>query len=588
MSGIDRRQFLAGAGALTALPAARQRSGLTRGAAQQSPFEWGVASFDPTDETVLLWTRVAPGTEPVRLSWVLARDPDLADVVASGRVEVGAASDHCAVVEATGLPPGGTWWYGFTNEADVRSPVGRTRTMPRETVDRLRLGVVSCGRFASGGFAAYRALAEREVDLVVHLGDYIYDDGRGGVRTHEPPERLLTLRQYRARYAQHRADPDLQALHARHPVVAVWDDHEISSNAWRDGAADHDPAVDGPWLARLLAAAQAHEEWLPGRTSRNAADGRLRAWRSLSLGGLAELVVLDTRSWARDRQPTTAAEVGGPAPGGPPGSARTMLGDDQAAFVAERLQPPGHPAERRPWTVLASQVMFHPLRVPVPGESFIDSIEAAGFLVLDGEATNPDQWDGYPQAREQLSVAMGGQGGVVVVTGDAHSSWAWEGPANDGGQPVMVELVAPSVSSESLADRLPVPAGVVESVLSGLDDDLSYVELSSHGYLLVDLDETRVQGEWWYVDPADPATHRFGAARQAPITVPMHLTTVVEPTRDPAPTTTTPTSTTTTAAGPTTSDVSDDGGLPLRTIGVGAGVAAAALGAAMALRRRAR
>lgn len=578
MSGIDRRQFLAGVGAAGALPATR-RYPLAR-AAPQSTFGWGVASFDPTDEAVLLWTRLAPEAGTARLGWVVARDPDLTDIVSSGRVQVSAASDHCAVVEATGLSPGGTWWYAFFTDDDVRSPVGRTRTMPRETVDRLRLGVVSCARFASGGFAAYRALAEREVDLVVHLGDYIYDDGRGGVRPHAPAERLRTLDQYRARYAQHRADPDLQALHARHPVVAVWDDHEIAANAWRDGAADHDPAADGPWLDRLLAAAQAHEEWLPGRTSRSAADGRLRAWRSLSLGGLAELVVLDTRSWARDRQPATAAEVGGPAPGGRPGSARTMLGDDQAAFVAERLQRPDHPAERPPWTVLANQVMFNPLRVPVPAESLIDQAEAAGLLVVDGEAINPDQWDGYPQARDELSVAMGGQGGVVMLTGDVHSSWAWEGPANDGGQPVMVELVAPSVSSEPFAQRLPVPAGVVEAGLLGVNDDLAYVELSSHGYLLVDLDPSRVQAEWWYVDPADPATQRFGAARQAPITVPMHLTAVTEPTRDPV------TTTTTTTASPTRSGPDDDAGLPLTAIGTGATVAAAALAAALALRRR--
>jgi alkaline phosphatase D len=537
-----------------------------------------VASFDPTDEAVLLWTRVTPQSAPVELRWALSRDDRLVDVVASGQVEVGPEQDFCAVVEAVGLTPDTGWWYAFATPDDVLSPVGRTRTMPRAIAPRIRLGVASCSRYASGGFAAYRALAERQLDLVVHLGDYIYEDGGADVRAQDPPERLVTLDQYRARYAQHRADPDLQALHAAHPMVAVWDDHDIAGNAWRDGARDHDPAVDGPWIERLRAASQAHEEWLPGRTQRSADDGRLRAWRALSLGGLADLVVLDTRAWARDRQPASAEELGGPAPDGPPGSTRTLLGADQSRFLAERLARPDRP----PWAVIANQVMFHPLRVPVPAESFVDQIEDAGFLVVDGEAVNPDQWDGYPQARDQAVAAIGTQGGVVVISGDVHSSWAWEGPARVGEDPAMVELVSPSITSEPLADRLPVPATLVESGLRSFDDDLSYVELSSHGYLLVELDANRVRGEWWYVDPADPASQRFGAGREAPIGVPMRLTEVDEPLPEPA-ATTPPASTSTTA--PLDRKADDDDALPV-IAGAGAAALAAVTAAVVALRRR--
>jgi alkaline phosphatase D len=573
MSPLDRRTFLAGAGVLAAAPAlgpVRRRAGR----AVASRFEWGVASFDPTADSVLLWARVAPRPpDDELLRWVVARDEALTEVVASGQVVVGATSDHCAVVEAHGLEPSTTWWYAFSTEEDERSVVGRTRTMAVDGSTPVRLGVVSCSRFASGGFAAYAALADREVDVVVHLGDYIYEDGLSGARAHEPPERLRSLEQYRARYAQHRRDPDLQQLHARHPMIAVWDDHEVSGNAWRDGALGHDPAADGPWLARLVAAGQAHEEWLPGRTGRGA-DGRLRAWRSLPLGGLGELVVLDTRTWGRDRQPSTATEVGGPPPGGAPGSVRSMLGADQARVVAERLRATDRPT----WTVLANQVMFHPLRVPVPVESLSDQVVDAGFLVVDSEAVNPDQWDGYPQAREELSVAMGGAGGVVLLTGDVHSSWAWEGPADDGGQPAMVELVAPSVSSESLASRLPLPAAPVETALRALDPELSYVELSSRGYLLVDLTPERVQAEWWYVDPDTAGSQRFGAARAAPRTVPMHLTEVADRLPEPI-------ATTTTTGGPTAMAADDD--VPVAAIGAAGAAVVAATAAAIAVRRRA-
>ncbi len=578
MSPLDRRRFLAGAGAAAASPLVGL--GLVRGAAAQGtgPFDWGVGSFDPTADGVLLWTRARPaGGEDAPLAWVLARDEQLTDVVATGQVLASATTDHTVTVAVDGLEPETTWWYAFTDPAGARSPVGRTRTMPARQVERLRLGVVSCSRFASGGFAAYRALAEREVDLVVHLGDYIYEDGRGGERAHEPAETLRSLLQYRARYAQHRRDPDLQALHARHPMVAVWDDHEIASNAWRDGAPGHDPAADGPWIERLLAAGQAHEEWVPGRRSRGA-DGRLKAWRGLSLGPLADLVVLDTRTWGRDRQPQTAEEVGGPAPGGPSDGARSMLGGDQAAFVARRLQDP----ERAPWVLLANQVMFSPLLVPVPSEALEQRIVDAGFLVVDGQAVNPDQWDGYPQARAELTFAIGGQGGVVMLTGDVHSSWAWEGPANDGGRPTMVEVVVPSVTSEPLADRLPVPATAVEAGLRSISEGLSHVEITSHGYVVVDLTEDRVQAEWWYVDPGDRSSERFGAGRTAPRSVPMHLEeseALPDPSPDPPP------SPATTAPAPVPAS---DGGRDLPLVGVGAAASAALAAAAIAIRRRRR
>jgi len=383
-----RRRVLQAGGALvaTAVTASARPSTAQEGT---NPFPWGVASFDPTADAVLIWTRVDPALgDPVPLTWAVAADEALTDIIATGIVHAGRLTGHCVTVDATGLPPATTWWYRFSAPDGTASAVGRTRTVPTEAVERLRLGVASCSRYASGGFAAYRALAAHEVDLVVHVGDYIYEDGRGGARAHEPSTALVTVDQYRTRYAQHRLDPDLQALHARHPVVAVWDDHEVAGNAWREGAAEHDPEVHGPWIERLRAAGQAHEEWLPGRTGRSEADGRLRAWRSLPLGGLAELVVLDTRTWGRDAQPTNPEDLADETPD----AHRSMLGEDQMAFVASRLDP----AQRPPWVVLANQVMFHPMAVPVPMPSLADDARDAGFLVDGDRAVNPDQWTATP------------------------------------------------------------------------------------------------------------------------------------------------------------------------------------------------
>ena len=563
MPEVDRRHFLAGVGATAGAGALRTLAVPARTQNAPGPFGWGVGSFDPTPTSVLLWTRVEPPADgaTVEVAWALADDAAFDTVRAQGSVNATTVGDHTVRAQVDVLLPGRTYWYRFELADGTRSPVGRTRTMGG--TERLRLGVVSCARFASGAYAGYRALAERDVDVVVHVGDYIYEDGQAGVRTHDPRRRCTTLADYRTRYAQHRADPDLQALHAAHPMVAVWDDHEVAGNAWRGGATSHDDDRDGPWLPRLVAAGRAHEEWVPGRTARGP-DGRLRAWRSIDLGDLAELVVLDTRTWGRDRQPRTAAELDDSA------APRSMLGADQQAFVAERLEP----SERRPWTFLANQVMFHPLRLPVPTQSLVDAVTDRGFIVDGASAINPDQWDGYPTAQAHLIRSIGGIGGVVALTGDVHSSWGWEGPANDGGNPTMVELVTPSITSETFADRIPAPSSVIELGLLATAPELKHVEISSHGYLLVDCTPELVQAEWWYVDPADVTTQRFGTARSAPRTPPMHLREVDEPTED----------RTADARLSTGSDADD--GLPVPALGLGAAAAAAVVGGLVAVRAR--
>ena len=569
MPALDRRRVLQGLGALVVAPALSPRPALERGGPGGGAFASGVASFDPTADGVLLWTRVTSLEPRVTLRWTVAEDEGLTRIVRTGTARAEAEADHCVTVPVDGLPPGRTWWYGFEAPGGQRSPVGRTRTMPAGPAERVRLGLVSCSRYAAGGFAAYRALAEREVDLVVHLGDYIYEDGRADARAHDPPEELRTLEQYRRRYAQHRLDPDLQALHARHPMVSVWDDHELADNAWSGGARAHDDAIDGPWPDRRQAATTAHEEWVPGRTRRRE-DGRLEAWRALALATDVELLVIDTRSW-RDEVPRDAAAVEA-------SEDRTILGEAQRAWLLDRLARPERPA----WTLVANQVMYHPLRVPLPGGVLASQVEEAGFLVVGDEAVNPDQWDGYAAEREAVSTAMGGRGGVVVLTGDVHSSWAWEGPANDGGQPAMVEVVAPSVTAESLGDRLPAPAALVETALRGLDAELSHVDLSQHGYAVVELGPDDLQAEWWYVEVDDPASQTFGAARRAPRSVPMRLTEVDGPRPDPVPTTAPPSTTTTAPVAPRRDDGFE---LPWPLAG-GAAAVAATVAAAVALRRR--
>jgi alkaline phosphatase D len=585
---FDRRRFLAGAGALGAASALGPQA--VRAAntpdAPDAPgvrFEHGVGSFDPIDTGVLLWSRATvddPALDGVELAWSVTA-PD-GSTAAAGTALASPERDWTVTVEVDGLEPATTYGFRFDAPAGA-SAGGRTRTLPRPgTVPgRFRLGVVSCSRFAAGGFAAYRALAEREVDLVVHLGDYIYEDGIAGARAHDPPERLVDLPGYRRRYAQHRSDPDLQALHARHPVMAIWDDHELAGNAWRTGAAAHDDARDGPWEARRRAAVAAHHEWVPVRLA-DSADP-LRTWRGARIGDLAELSCLDTRLWGRDRQSTDPALLTDPE--------RRLLGPDQAQWLIERLRA-GRGEGGTRWQLVANQVMLHPLRVPVVGSTIREAVRAGGFLIDGGSALNPDQWDGYPVERERVLIeGVGGAGDVVVLTGDVHSSWAWEGPADDGGRASMVELVTPAISSETFAERFPIDPSLVEVALRALEPDLSHVELSSHGYLVVELTPDEVHAEWWYVGRDDPASQRFGAARSARRGVPMRLVEAAAPRPEPA---AVPTPTT---ARPGTPDADrdasalgagerDDGGLPVAALGGGAAVLAAVVGGLLAVRRR--
>lgn len=467
------------------------------------PFTHAVASFDPTADAVLLWTR-APGQ--TQLTWRIARDPEMTDVVASGTVAVRADADHTAVVDATGLAAGTTWFYDFTAATGERSPVGRTRTLP-PGADRLRLGLVSCSRFSVAPLGVYRALAEREVDLVVHLGDYIYeDDGDKGVRAHEPPRAAVTLDDYRARLAQVRADTDAQALHLRHPMIGVVDDHDIADNFWATGAKKHDDEEDGPWAERARAALTARQEWFPQRL-REPSDPTV-TWRSVEVGDLAELVLLDTRLAGRDQQ----AGDEGTMPLRHP--ERSLLGDEQREWLGQRLGD-----TTRPWSIVASGVVVNEVCLPFPAWPILNRALPNGYAALEGSVLHDDQWDGYPAERRLLTDRLrdrGARGGrTLLLSGDIHSSWAMEGPRGEDDQPVAVEVVVPSTASKPMGrGRIPGLWRVLDAAVTSLGH-VRWADVTRRGYSVVDLTPERALVEWWFVEPTDEdvaATAWLGAA----------------------------------------------------------------------------
>jgi alkaline phosphatase D len=501
----SRRQFnrnvLTGLAAAS-LPLARP----TFAASSNALFAHGVASGDPLDDRVVLWTRITSDKDvPVR--WSIATDERFKNVVNRGEVMALAVHDHTVKVDAGGLEPARTYYYRFTTRGK-ESPTGKTRTLPRATVSRVRFAVASCANYPFGYFNAYARIASREdIDAVLHLGDYYYEYAPGTYgtgtelgRVPTPAHELVSLADYRERHAQYKTDPDLQEAHRVHPWITVWDDHETANNSYRDGAQNHNPeAGEGDWSVRKAAATRAYYEWMPIREQPGTRD---RTYRSFRYGNLVDLVMLDARLYGR-----TVAVANGNDVAGLADPTRTILGAEQHAWLADELRQSR--ARGAAWRVLGNQCMIGQL------------LDEANVIA------NPDQWDGYPFSRRALLEQLAAEKipDNVVVTGDIHSSWALDvalDPFSSGYDPatgrgsLAVEMITPAVSSPSPFVRDPDVLGREKRTMDR--PHIHWVEFRSNGYLLVDLTAERARGEWWLLDGVDRrgADEHLAAAFETP------------------------------------------------------------------------
>jgi len=533
------------------------------------PFYHGVASGDPLSDRVILWTRVTPSVDaPVLVRWQIATDTAMASVVTSGTFTTNAERDYTVKVDAQGLEADKTYYYMFT-ALGAPSLIGRTKTLPATTatVRQVRFAVVSCSSYPHGFFNAYGRIAERnDLDAVLHLGDYIYEynasetsyGGRTGIqlgRVSNPTNEIVSLADYRTRYSQYRLDENLRRVHQQHPMIHVWDDHETANDSYKDGAENHQAATEGRWDIRKAIGKRVAYEWLPTRES---ADSII--YRRFAFGNLVDLLMLDTRLDGRE------VTVQGVLPSSPQASKdsinnpnRTMLGARQFAWLTSGLR-----TSRATWRVLGNQVMFAPIVVDkvdmdrVRRYSFVLSLLAPSLMNTLQEAFYGDVWTNYPAERKKLmdSITANNIRNVVIATGDFHTSFSMDvtldaanrsryNPTTGQGA-LAVEFMCPSISSgnfdeniagglfnvinslmktlgfqspqrEGFADVMAARdtqelLGVLNDALREQNPHLKNINLTDHGYTLLDITPERAQGDYWYMDTilVPSVRERFG------------------------------------------------------------------------------
>lgn len=451
---VGRRRFLTvtGAAAVLALsvnlPAAGTASAaeLDAGKISENPFTLGVASGDPLPDSVLLWTRLAPrpyetgsglpnARVPVR--WELARDESFSRTVRRGTATAHPEFDHSVHVEIKGLDADRVLYYRF-RAGDWISETGRTRTAPAQGARNaeLTLAAVSCQAYHDGYFTAYQHLAQEDVDVVFHLGDYLYEyavNATGGAR-HHTDRRLpahfnretITLEDYRLRYALYKSDPDLRAAHAAHPFVVTWDDHETENNYAGDTPENGDPPEE--FLLRRAAAYRAYWENQPLRTPQRPSGPDMKFYRRLRFGRLAQFDILDTRQYRSDQACGDGWQTPGPESEDP---SRTLTGATQERWLLD-----GWHASRATWNVVPQQVTFAQRR-DVPTDAFKLSM---------------DSWDGYPASRDRIlqGAEAAGIDNLMVLTGDVHVGYGFDLKKDfddPSSRTLGTEIVATSITS---------------------------------------------------------------------------------------------------------------------------------------------
>lgn len=511
-----RGLFVAGASAAMARPAWAQ-------SLSQGVFTHGVASGDPLADGVIIWTRFV-GVDG-RIAWEIAEDESFSTVSARGEAQASAVTDFCVKADVRGLQPGRVYFYRFLAGSGP-SLVGRTRTAP-VSAQSLSVGLVSCANYGFGYFHAYGHMAQRDdIDLVLHVGDYIYEYGADEYpraelavagRAFDPDHEIVTLDDYYRRYQQYHTDPNLLALRAAKPISAVWDDHEIANDSSSTGAQNHQ-RNEGAYVDRVAAATKAYFDWMPIRRPEGAGT---RVYRTLEWGELARVILLDTRLIGRVRQLNYQTSLGLNLLSDGAGAqaaveafrrtqlldpARTLLGAEQEAWLAETLASSKQRGQT--WQILAQQIVVGQQLVGAGAAAMVSPeahsnvrryVTVGERLGRMGMPWNLDSWDGYPAARERLLQACAANAAnAVVLGGDSHNTWVNNLAAPDNtSRQAAIEFAGASVTSPGLEQAMAAAApGAREAMMRSANPQLAWCDITNRGYGALRFTRGACEAEW--------------------------------------------------------------------------------------------
>lgn len=515
---VNRRTVLKGMGAVTGTIVFR---GFEASASAPVYFTHGVASGDPVADKIILWSRVAadnPKHQQLTATWQISEHSDFKTLANQGVIQTNASRDYTLKVDATNLKPATHYFYRFTCQG-IHSPVGKTRTLPTGEVDSYKIGVVSCSNYPQGYFNAYRHLAETDLDLVLHLGDYIYEYAEGRYanpialselgRHVEPEHELLSLEDYRMRYGLYRTDIDLQKAHLRHPFICVWDDHELANNTWQGGAQNHNEG-EGDFNERMHNARQAYNEWMPIRT-----EPQGPIYRQFSIGQLADIFMLDTRLHGRERGYSYQQDLLTSDKAGIQAfrekladPARTILGKDQEAWLTSSLRTSKNRGAT--WQVLGQQVLMGKITTPELTEADFSDVEISerrrryldrvAFIAKEELPFNLDAWDGYPACRDRVMASLKTEANnPVVLAGDTHNAWAFN--LTDKSQhKIGVEIGTPGISSPGLETFLPADPEKLKEALMSSSPEIFDMDSQHRGWTELMLTSDAMTSRWHFVD----------------------------------------------------------------------------------------
>ncbi|WP_165728015.1 alkaline phosphatase D family protein [Pseudoalteromonas sp. 31A1] len=517
-------------------------------------FKHGVASGDPLSHALIIWTRATTSqlTSEVIVAWELASDSQFKNIIRSGREQTDKSRDFTIKIDVQDLTPNTEYFYRFIG-LNTQSPIGRAKTLPVSNIEQIKMVVVSCSNYPAGYFNAYTdAAKQKDLDVVLHLGDYIYEYPMGGYATQNAENigrqlaadnsgEIITLSDYRKRYAIYRTDKGLQALHAAAPFIAIWDDHEVANDTYKEGAENHTPD-EGDFFKRRAAAIQAYYEWLPIRPPRGEQSPQI--YRTFDFGNLISLHMLDTRVIARDKQlaysdyknlETKQMDVARFA-SDLNNTNRQLLGNTQLNWLTSAITK-----SNAKWQVLGQQVLMTKMWLPTEIFSQSDRTKIPQVLkelvaikkaVLANKAVTPaqlarvntlmpynlDAWDGYPSEREALYKSVTALNKkLVVVAGDTHN--AWHGTLkNAKGESVGVEFATPGVTSPGMEHYLALNTAQAKQMadsLSLLINDLNYCDLSHRGYMLLTITKEQITTDWRYIDNINSPSYNIVEQHQS-------------------------------------------------------------------------